>query len=267
MSAQVLDRVNAFVAAGKVPAEEDPLYTYTQGEPKAMIDIAGKPMVQWVLDALNQADSIGQIGVLGLGPDDGLRSEKPISYVPDRGGLLQNSLAGLEWGRHTDPSSDYVLFVSADIPAVTGEIIDWRVRAATGPLVDLDYVAVERAVMETRFPDARRSYVRLRDVEICGGDINMIHTRMEVDTDIWDRLIGARKNALRQASVLGFDTLVLLLLRRLTLEQTLEKVAGRLSLKGRVHLSPHAEVAMDLDKPEHLEILRRVLDQRSQALR
>lgn len=263
MRAQPLNRVNAFVAAGKVPDEQDPLYTYTQGQSKAMIDIAGKPMVQWVIDALNEADSIERIGVLGLDENDGLHSEKLISYIPDRGGLLQNSLAGLEWGQRTDPSSDYVLFVSADIPAITGEIIDWRVHTATGPLVDLDYVAVERAVMESRFPDARRSYVHLRDVEVCGGDINLIHTRMEVDTDIWDRLIGARKNALRQASVLGIDTLILLLLRRLTLDQTLEKVAGRLGLKGRVNLSPHAEVAMDLDKPEHLEILRRDLDRRS----
>ena len=50
--------MDAIVIAGGVPKPEDPLYEYTQGQPKALLDIAGKSMVQWVLDALAEADSI-----------------------------------------------------------------------------------------------------------------------------------------------------------------------------------------------------------------
>lgn len=252
-------RVNAVVAAGKVPTQQDPLYALTRDGPKALIDVCGKPMVQWVLEALDGAQSVDQIAVLGLSPSDGLKTTKPLTFLDDHGGLLQNSLAGLDWAQRSDPDRAYVLFASADIPTVTSDIIDWRVRRADGPLVDLDYVAVERTVMETRFPHSRRSYIKLRDAEICGGDLNLIHVRMPVDMDVWDQLIGARKTPLRQAAVLGYDTLLLLLLRRLTLDQTLGQISARLGLRGRVHLSPYAELAMDVDKPGQLELVRRDL--------
>ncbi len=261
MKSSPLPRVNAFVAAGKVPPEDDPLYTLSRGGPKALIDVGGKPMVQWVLDALDGAESVERIAILGLSEQDGLRATKPLTFLEEHGGLLQNSLAGLEWARRIGSDREYVLFASADLPTLTPEIVDWRVRQATGPQVDLDFVAVKRTVMERRFPDSSRTYVKLRNVEICGGDIHLIHVHMDVDLDLWDRLIGARKSPLRQAAVVGFDTLLLLLLRRLTLDQTLQRIAARLNLRGRVHLSPWAEVAMDVDKPGQLELIRRDLAQ------
>lgn len=259
MKGSSLSRVNAFIAAGKVPSEEDPLYEVTQGGPKALIDVCGKPMVQWVLEALDGSDSVERIAILGLSERHGLRATKPLTFLEDRGGLLQNSLAGLEWAQRIGPDHGYVIFASADIPSLTPEIVDWRVRQASGSQVDLDYVAVERSVMEERFPTSRRSYVKFRDVEICGGDINLIHVHMNVDLDLWDRLIGARKSPLRQAALVGFDTLLLLLMRRLTLKQTISRISARLDLRGRVHLSPWAELAMDVDKPEQLEIIQRDL--------
>ena len=44
--------MDAIVIAGGIPQPQDPLYTYSHGDSKALIDIAGKPMVQWVLDVL-----------------------------------------------------------------------------------------------------------------------------------------------------------------------------------------------------------------------
>ena len=46
--------MDAIVIAGGIPQPEDPLYTYSHGDSKALIDVAGKPMVQWVLDALGR---------------------------------------------------------------------------------------------------------------------------------------------------------------------------------------------------------------------
>jgi nitrite reductase/ring-hydroxylating ferredoxin subunit len=37
--------MDAIVLAGGIPLPEDPLYPYTQGHSKALVDIAGKPMV------------------------------------------------------------------------------------------------------------------------------------------------------------------------------------------------------------------------------
>ena len=43
--------MDAIILAGGIPLPEDPLYSYSKGDAKALIDVAGKPMIQWVLDA------------------------------------------------------------------------------------------------------------------------------------------------------------------------------------------------------------------------
>jgi len=124
---------------------------------------------------------------------------------------------------------------------------------------DVDYVVVDRATMESRFPESNRSYVRLRDYEVCGGDINVVRVGLTQDPEIWGKIIGARKSVLKQASLIGYSTLALLLAGRLGLESALDRVTSRLGISGNVHLSPYAEVAMDIDKPHQLEILYRDL--------
>ena len=87
--------MDAIVIAGGLPEPGDPLYEYTQGQPKALLDIAGKPMVQWVLDALGGAETILRVVLIGLSEDDGLDCAKEITYVPNQGGMLQNVRAGM----------------------------------------------------------------------------------------------------------------------------------------------------------------------------
>jgi hypothetical protein len=118
--------------------------------------------------------------------------------------------------------------------------------------------------MEARFPGSNRSYVRLKDVEVCGGDLNVARTSMvNENNELWDRIIASRKNAFKQAALLGYDTLLLLLLRAISLEGAVKKVTRRLKLSGRALVSPYAELAMDVDKPHQLELLRADLAKRA----
>jgi GTP:adenosylcobinamide-phosphate guanylyltransferase len=255
--------MNAIVLAGGIPEENDQLYAYTQGGAKALVDIAGKPMVQWVVDALDRAPSVGDLIVVGLPPGSSLNCSKPLSLLEDQGSMLRNIKAGVDRLAVSHPTDTHALIVSSDIPSITPEIVEWRIDVARAADVDLDYAVVERSTMEARFPRSNRSYVRLRDVEVCGGDINVARLALAQDEDLWTRLIEARKNALRQAALFGFGTLFLVMARRLTLPDAERRVSAQLGLKGRVSRSPYAEVAMDVDKPHQLELLRDELGRRS----
>ncbi len=57
--------LDALVLAGGVPGVEDPLRSYTGDIPKSMVDVAGKPMIQWVLDALAGSPAVGKIVISG----------------------------------------------------------------------------------------------------------------------------------------------------------------------------------------------------------
>lgn len=80
--------------------------------------------------------------------------------------------------------------------------------------------------------------------------------------ELWQRIINSRKNAFKQASLLGFDLLFLLLIRQVTIEQAEKKVSQRIGLKAKVLRCPYAEVGMDIDKPHQLEMLPRTWENR-----
>ena len=42
--------MDAVILAGGIPRPDEPLYAYSNGEAKALIDVAGKPMIQWVYE-------------------------------------------------------------------------------------------------------------------------------------------------------------------------------------------------------------------------
>jgi NDP-sugar pyrophosphorylase family protein len=249
--------MDAIILAGGIPQPEEPLYEFTQGKPKALIDISGKPMIQWVLDALEGAESIERIVIIGLPPETGLSGTKLKHIGPSQGDMLENVRSGVEKILELNPSSKHVVVASSDIPAITPEIVEWVVKTASGTDEDIYYNLITKEVMEKRFPNSKRSFTRLKDVQVCGGDINVIRALAVTGNDeLIKRITDSRKNAFKQAALIGYDTLLLLLLRRITVEGAVKKVTSRLNITGRAILCPYAEVGMDVDKPHQLEILR-----------
>jgi hypothetical protein len=97
-------------------------------------------------------------------------------------------------------------------------------------------------------------------LDLCGGDLNAIRLSVASDENpLWDRLIEARKSPLRQAALVGYDTLFMLLLGRLSLDEAAAAVSRRLGIRARAILCPYAELGMDVDKPFQLEIVRKDL--------
>jgi hypothetical protein len=73
---------------------------------------------------------------------------------------------------------------------------------------------------------------------------------------LWEALIGSRKNAFRQASMIGWDTAFQLATHSITLDDLVEKACRRIGVKGRVIIWDQAEPCMDVDKPHQLELVR-----------
>ncbi len=248
--------MDALVIAGGTPTAEDPLFELSGGRQKALIEVAGKSLVQWVLDAISAAQHVDQVVVIGLDEDVQLNCDKPLAYASDQGTMLQNIRTGTGKILELNSEATYVLSVSADIPAITGEMVDWAVETALETEHDIYYNVVRREVMEARFPGSKRSYVRLRDMEVCGGDMNIFRAELvRTRAELWDRLVAARKSVFKQAALIGYGTLLLMLLGRLTIESAAERAGKSMGLRGRGIVCPYAEVAMDVDKPYQLDII------------
>ncbi len=249
--------MNAIITAGGIPLPEDSLYAYTQGHSKALLDIAGKPMIQWVLDALCASKKVDNIIIMGMTDKSVLTSSKPTHYLPNEGRMLANIVAGIHKTLEINPNTEYALIVSSDIPALTGEMVDWLVEEIESKPADIYYGVIPRNVMEKRFPDSRRTWTHLKDMDVCGADINASHVRMATEhLDTWEELIGKRKSPLKQAATIGISTLLLLALRQLTLSDLVNRVCKRIGIRGKAVIWPWAEAGMDVDKPNQLEIMR-----------
>lgn len=252
--------MDAIVIAGGVPQPEEPLYKFTQGKPKALLEVAGKPMVQWVLDAISGSEAVDSVVLISLPEDSGLECSKPVTYLPDQGGLLENVRGGIEKTVEINPQAKHVLTVSSDIPTIKSEMIDWVVKENAGTDLDLYYTVIPRDVMEARFPESNRTYTVLQDIELCGGDLNMIRaSTVYANVELWDQIVAARKSAFKQAALLGYGNLLLFLSRQLTLQGAVERVTKKMNITGKAVISPYAELGMDVDKPHQLEIVRKEL--------
>ena len=255
----------AVVTAGGIPRPQDPLYPLTQGRNKALLEIAGRPMLQWVLDALSGAAGIGRVVVVGL--PDATRAQaftcaKPLSYLPTTGSLLGNVEAGVKAVLAAEPGCAHALLVSSDIPTVTPAIVDWTLTTALATDHEAYYSLISEADMERRFPGAHRSYFKLKEGRFCGGDMTLIQTALVSHySPAWNEMIAARKNILRQAAIIGFGTLLRMALGQMSIAAAEHAALSRLQIRGRALRCPHAEAGMDVDKPHQFELVQRDLAQ------
>lgn len=249
--------MDVIITAGGTPLPGEPLYEYTQGKPKAMVDIAGKPMIQWVIDAISRASKIDHLVVIGLPELGGVTCSKPTTFLANQGDMLANIKAGVDEVRKINPECEYALIAASDVPAVTPEMVDWLVQAVEESGADLIYNVISRDVMDQRYPNSRRTFTRVKDLELCGGDINALRLSATFQlTSIWEKLIASRKNPFRQAGILGLNVLLGFLFRIDTLEVLAQKISKRLGVTGKVLRCPYAELGMDVDKSHQLEMMR-----------
>ena len=249
--------MDALIVAGGLPVPDDDLYPFTMGKPKAIISMGRRTMLERVVDALQSSNEVEEIVVVGLGHDHGMTFKRPIHHLPDHGTMVANAIAGLQWLTDHNPTARPIIGASADIPTLTGQIVDDLVDTCRPFEHDLYYTLVTREVMEERFPHSNRTYVQLKDLFVAGGDMFIFNTTLvTANPELMEALSNARKHAWKLARIVGFRTLLKYLLHRLSLLEV-EKAGGRL-INGTVKtiLFPQAEIAMDADKAEQVRLLQ-----------
>jgi GTP:adenosylcobinamide-phosphate guanylyltransferase len=256
--------VDALVSAGGRDTPKDLLYPLTRGQPKALLNIAGQPMIQWVLNALAGVERIGRVIIVGLDSREGLHcGDKPLAVVPDSGSMVDNIKAGAKRMRELNPAVTHGVWVGADVPSVRAEHLNWLLDTCLATDHEVYYTIIEKETMQTRFPESKRSYLKLKGHTFCGGDTHMFALRIFDNLHpVWEPLTAARKNAFRQAAIIGWRPLWLALTGQLTLSDAEQFAQKRLSVKARAVVCPHAEMGMDVDKPFQFEMMARDLQAR-----
>ena len=254
--------MDCIVTAGGQIQEDDPLYPFTSGKPKSLIEINGMTMLEYVVRALEASPLVDHIYVVGLDQSDvnHLHLPQNITLVPESGGLVANLSAALNRLLLDNPQAKTALLCSADIPLLTPEVINAYIEDCRPFDCIAYYNVVTRETIEKHFPGSGRTFVRLRDQAIAGGDMTLVQTRiLNTNEALWEAIVNGRKHAWRLARLVGLRVLLRLLFRRLTVSE-IEQLASRLlDAPVRIINSPFPELAMDVDKPRQVELLRGML--------
>lgn len=248
--------MDCIVIAGGLPGPDDPIYEYTQGKPKALLDMNGRTMLERVIDALQDSKHIEEIVVVGLGDDMDMSFKRPVHHLPDNGSLVRNGLAGLKWILERKPDTKHVFGATGDIPLMSGEMIDHLIETNQPFAYGVYYNFVTEETMEKRFPGSKRTYVKLKGLNIAGGDIGIISAALLEEEALLETLANARKHAWKIARIVGLRMLLKLLFRQVSIsdiEETGERLAGQ---PVKIVMNPYAEVAMDADKPNQVDLCR-----------
>ena len=141
--------MDAILLAGGLPAPDSPLFPYTQGKPKAALQIGSQSMIQWVLDALDESISIDHIIIVGEESMQGeLQARKILAFLPAGEDIIKNFQLGASALLSHKPGAEQVVLVSCDIPLLTPESIDWVVQTSLKTEKDLYYPVIEQGQME-----------------------------------------------------------------------------------------------------------------------
>lgn len=248
--------VDAIVLAGARNAGS--LRTCSPADYEAEIEVAGVPMVRYVVKALRDVPTVDRIVVVG--PKDSLVSnlEGIRCIVEDGGETMMDSLAR---GMAALGAGNAVLVLTSDIPLITPEALtDFIGRCQTRP-AEVYYSVVAREVNENAYPGVQRTYVKLRDGVYTGGNVVLLN-RPGIVTEfrgVLSQAIAFRKHPVQMCRMLGLMFLVRLLLGRLSIADIERRVGRLLNLNGACVISPYPEIGIDVDKPSDFELVEKAL--------
>lgn len=253
--------MEAIITAGGISAPDDPLYARTGILKKALIPLAGQPMIKWVIDALLGSGLISHIVIVGLKPAELEFSQPALRFIDSRDGLLDNVLAGVDEVRKINPQAEKVLLCSSDIPLITPEIVRGFVEECGSQEADIYYAIVEEKTMEARFPHSKRTFVPFKGGRYSGGDLFLVDmAAAKGNVELFRSLTGSRKNYLAQAQMLGLGFILRFILRLMTVDEAAERARQRMNLNTRVVATRFAELGMDLDKPHQYDMIKAELE-------
>lgn len=253
MAAEFTD-ISVVILAGQRDGVVDPLCAEAGTDKKAVIPIMGRPMLDYVLDALSAAGLSEPFHISGYTADHDTR----LTQAPSEGGPAGSTLAAIE------NRMDYpVLVTTADHPLLTREMIEVFVTGARKTGADFCVGLAEKTIIQPAYPNVKRTYLKFADRPVSG--CNLFYVANETGLEairFWAKAQQDRKRPLRLASRFGFRILWDYVTCRLTLEGAFAYASKRMNMIAKPVLIPIAEAAIDVDKPSDKILVEKIVSGR-----
>ena len=247
---------NALILAGT--KEKGPLEIAENVDNKALIMIDGRPMIEYIVDALNNSENIDKILVVGpkneLNPYIGKKVEEILS---PGNSILKNMDIGLNYFN----SDNSLLLLTSDIPLITPEAIDEFLEICTKRKAFIGYPIITKERIVKKYPETERTYIKMKEGVFCGGNIvffkpDVFFQKKELIRELFDN----RKSTWKYAKILGLKFILKFLFKTLTLEEVEKRVTDIIGYNSIAVMVSYPEIMIDLDKLSDLKLIRKCLE-------
>ncbi len=248
---------DAVILAGG--GEPEPLTEQEKVSNKAFIMLYGRPLLSYILEALEETPSIERIVAVGpVGELEKLHEEGyGFEAVAEEGGMLDNLAAGFGLVNH----NRLCLVVTGDIPLLTAEITEYFISLCSPHDRDFYFPILSREDCVEKFPAAERTYVHLNEGPVTGGNIALLNPRWFLENRArLEMFISYRKKPLKLLRILPFTLIFKYLRRRLSLSDLEAFISRLLKLKVRAVPCDCVEIGLDVDKPSDLEVVKKTIE-------
>jgi len=246
----------AIVLAGSRPGR-DAFAEQFGTDLKALIPIAGEPMMRRPVRALLESDAIGKVIVMAQEPariEAALPSDPRLSTRRSRRTIAETILdliadAAVEWP---------LLVTTADHALLDRSMIDEFCGASTG--ADVAIGVVERANLMRRLPATKRTWLPFRGGAYTGANLFALRSRQVAPAvELWRSVEQDRKKAWRVMSILGPLMLASVALRLVSLDEVLNQLGGKLKLSVKAVRLSNPLAGVDVDKAEDHALVEAIL--------
>ena len=249
-------KYTAIVLAGSRPGR-DAFAEQFGTDLKALIAVAGEPMVRRPVRSLLASREIGSLIVLSQAPDriDAVISKDPrVSFRESRGTIAETML-----DLCADPRTGWPLLVTtADHALLDTATIDEFCAAASGS--DIAIGVVEREVLLRRFPNAQRTWLKFRGGAYTGANLFALRSpAVRPAIELWRSVEQDRKKVWKVMSLLGPAVLVGTALRMISLEGMMFRLGKKLGLKVKAVRLSNPLAGVDVDKPADHTLVETIL--------
>ena len=247
---------NALVLAGA--KEKGALEIAENVDNKALIMLDSRPMIDYIVDALNSSENIDRI--LVVGPKNELHPYigKKVDEILNPGNSI---LENMEIGLNFFNSADNLLLLSSDIPLITSEAIDEFLEICTKRKAYIGYPIITKENIVKKYPETERTYIKMKEGIFCGG--NIVFFKPEVFFEkkkLIKELFDNRKATWKYVKILGLKFILKFLFKTLTLEEIEKRLTGIIGYNSVAAMISYPEIMIDLDKPNDLKLIRKCLE-------
>lgn len=249
----------ALVLAGS-RGPEDPVAQASGVEEKCLAPLQGKTMLEWVLDALDGSATVEKFAVSASKPELVAPQLEPrtAKLLSAAGSPAQSVLKAAE-----ELDAYPLLIVTADNPLLTPARIDAFCAAASQSEAEICAGLVPSAVIKAAFPESRRTYLRFKDERYSGANLFALRSEAALAAvSFWRKVEADRKKPWKVVQAFGSGSLLDFALNRMTLEQAFARAAEKIGVPAAPIRLEEAEAAVDVDRPEDLALVERLLRQR-----